>query len=317
MSGKSKRRAPARHNGGRRDQAASQETGTAASIFPSTVPSAEKPLPSQNSNITPKVDIRMMKPISESILQYRILQHGHKTVKRARHKKATEVTFRGDPDYSQQGEQTRVVVDIRANAPADSLTFPRACALAAVSTLKAPTADRQFPRKSEIASIIKFGEFSLARRCCINGARYLGRFIAQEVSKDHPAYIPAVGIHPTYGFEDGDLGEWLAAMVAMDYAKMRNCNELQHVEAKFSEESSICLDQLSQHPLYDFYLSEDVEPKFRKITLDAVTYMGWSDGRQPITWSELIDRDCKNSIKLSEKDRNRLENVLKQITLAS
>lgn len=104
--------------------------------------------------------------------------------------------------------------------------------------------------------------------------RYLGRFIAQEVSKDHPAYIPAVGIHPTYGFEDGDLGEWLAAMVAMDYAKMRNCNELQHVEAKLSEESSICLDQLSQHVsshcIYCLFFCVQDEYSLRDNTLYSV-----------------------------------------------
>lgn len=66
-------------------------------------------------------------------------------------------------------------------------------------------------------------------------------------------------------------------------------------------------------PLWDFYLSENVEPKYRKITLDAITYMGWSDGRKPVTWPELIDRECKNSVRLSDKDRDRLEQVLKAI----
>lgn len=44
----------------------------------------------------------------------------------------------------------------------------------------------------------------------------------------HPAHIPVVGSHPSYSFNAGDLGEWLAAMVAMDYAKMVSCGALQH-----------------------------------------------------------------------------------------
>ncbi|OQR71609.1 hypothetical protein BIW11_10896 [Tropilaelaps mercedesae] len=259
--------------------------------------------------VADQVDLRDMPAITVEILQWRILHYGHKIVKRARKRGYQAVTFRGETNYEVPTTAPDITIDVRHNPSRTALTFPRACALASLSVLKSSEISGIHNRKPEIANIINFGCFTLARRCCVSGARYLGKFIAQEMPDDHPAHIERVGSHPSYGFVDGDLGQWLAAFVIMDYTRMRSRGELQHFENLSPDKPLAHLHV--PHPLYDFYLSENVEPKYRKVTLDAVTYMGWSGGDKPISWSELIDKECENGVRISAKDRETLERVLR------
>lgn len=70
-------------------------------------------------------------------------------------------------------------------------------------------------------------------------------------------------------------------------------------------------------PLRRFFVSNLVEPKYRRITLDAITYMGWSDGRNPIDWDEVVAMNPENRVKLSAKDFMQLRKVLMAAKLAT